>query len=276
MLALVFCFLSCLSVFSAGQDTVKIRDMDEKIISLTLPTGEVRIKLYDETPLHRDNMLKLAVGGFYDGTLFHRVIRGFMVQGGDPDSRSAQKGDSLGRGDAGYTIPPEFSPALFHKKGAVCAARQGDEVNPGRESSGCQFYIVTGKRYNRSQLRQLEEQMNKQRAQVFFQQLAEEHYERIKKLRQERNRNGMYALQEELAAQAEELARTKDPFHFTPEQVEAYTSEGGAPFLDGSYTVFGEVVSGMELIEELERVKTDRNDRPLEDVPMRITVLGEE
>lgn len=266
----------CMPLFPAEQDTIKLQNMSEKIISLTLPTGEVRIKLYNETPQHRDNMLKLVEDGFYDGTLFHRVIRDFMVQGGDPDSRSAQQGDSLGRGDVGYTVPAEFSSALFHKKGAVCAARQGDEVNPERASSGCQFYIVTGKRYNRSQLRQLEEQMNMQRAQVFFQQLVKERYEDIKKLRLERNRNGLYALQEELAAQAKEMARTQEPFHFSPEQIEAYTTEGGAPFLDGSYTVFGEVISGMELIEELERVKTDRNDRPLEDVPMKITVVGEE
>lgn len=261
---------------SLAQDTTKIQsDMTEKILLLTLPGGEVRIKLYNETPRHRDNMLKLVEEGFYDGTLFHRVIRDFMVQGGDPDSRTAQKGDSLGRGDVGYTIPAEFSPRLFHKKGALCAARQGDEVNPEKASSGCQFYIVTGKKYNRSQLRQMEEQMTLQRAQIFFQQLAKERYEDIKRLRQERNRNGMYALQEELAAQAEEMAREKDPFRFSEEQIEAYTSEGGAPFLDGSYTVFGEVVSGMDVIEELEKVKTDRNDRPAEDVPMRITVAEE-
>lgn len=258
------------------QDTTKLSNMSEKIIQLTLPTGEVRIKLYNETPRHRDNMLKLVEEGFYDGTLFHRVIRDFMVQGGDPDSRSAQKGDSLGRGDVGYTIPAEFSPALFHKKGALCAARQGDEVNPNKESSGCQFYIVTGKRYTKAQLKQMEEQMTLQRAQFYFQQLVKERYEDIKRLRKERNRNGMYALQEELSAQAQAMARERDAFHFTPEQIEAYTTEGGTPFLDGSYTVFGEVISGMEAIEALEKVKTDRNDRPLEDVPMKIVVVDEE
>jgi len=114
-------------------------------VKITTSYGDIIVKLYDETPLHRDNFLKLAKEGFFDGTIFHRVIKDFMIQGGDPDSRNAKPGQQLGCGDAGYTIPAEFNPALFHKRGALSAARQGDEVNPERRSSGCQFYIVWGR-----------------------------------------------------------------------------------------------------------------------------------
>ena len=125
-------------------------------VKITTPLGDIIVKLYDETPLHRDNFLKLAREGFYDGTLFHRVIKEFMIQGGDPDSKGAPKGRQLGAGDAGYTIPAEFVPTLYHKKGALAAARQGDQVNPEKRSSGCQFYIVWGKNYNDGQIRQME------------------------------------------------------------------------------------------------------------------------
>lgn len=262
--------------FSENNDTIdNLTDMKETMLLLTLPTGEVRIKLYNETPLHRDNILKLVREGFYDGTLFHRVIKDFMVQGGDPASRTAAAGDSLGAGDVGYTIPAEFHSDLYHKRGALAAARMGDEMNPERASSGCQFYIVTGKKYNQSQLTQLEKQITQSRAQEFFQQLVKERAEDIKKYRMERNRNALFALQEELAAQAEALAAEKNPFRYTKEQIEVYTKEGGTPFLDGQYTVFGEVVSGMEHIDAMSKVKTDRNDRPAENIPMRISVIEE-
>lgn len=250
--------------------------MENQDVTLLISTslGDVKVKLYAETPLHRDNMVKLVREGFYDGTLFHRVIREFMIQGGDPDSKNAAPGQSLGRGDAGYTVPAEFMPErYFHKRGALSAARQGDEVNPLRASSGCQFYIVTGKTYTKGQLSQTEMQINKGKSQAIFQELVAQNADKIKKLRQERNSNGMYALQEDLMAEAEAKALEQADFKFTPEQIEAYTTVGGTPFLDGQYTVFGEVLEGMDVITKIEKVSTDRGDRPKEDVSMTIIVL---
>ncbi len=252
-------------------------EKEDSILLISTTYGDIKVKLYSETPLHRANFLKLVQEGFYDGTLFHRVIREFMIQGGDPDSRTAAPGDSLGRGDAGYTIPAEFLPErFFHKRGALSAARQGDEVNPERASSGCQFYIVTGKVYTKGQLSQIESQVNKGKSNAIFQQLVRHNADKVKKLRMDRDREGMYALQEELLAEAEARASQQPDFKFTPEQVNVYTSVGGAPFLDGQYTVFGEVLEGMEVIQKIEKAKTDRNDRPREDISMRISIVESE
>lgn len=260
--------------FNSNQLNTKNMEQKEPVIQISTSQGEIKIKLYNETPQHRDNFLKLIQDSLYNGTLFHRVIREFMIQGGDPDSKKAASGDTLGRGDVGYTIPAEFMPQrYFHKKGALAAARQGDEVNPARASSGCQFYIVTGKVYSKGQLAQIETQINKGKAQAIFEELVQQNQEKIKKLRLERNRNGLYALQEELAAEAEAKALEQADFKFTPEQVKAYTTIGGTPFLDGQYTVFGEITEGMDVIEKIEKVKTDSNDRPKEDISMQIKII---
>lgn len=252
----------------------KTMENQDSILLIATSYGTIRVKLYADTPLHRENMLKLVRDGFYDGTLFHRVIRDFMIQGGDPDSKNAAPGDTLGRGDAGYTVPAEFMPdRYFHKRGALAAARKGDEVNPERASSGCQFYVVTGKIYTKAQLSQIETQINKGKSHAIFEQLVAKNADKIKKLRMDRNRNGWYALQEELLAEAEALALEQADFKFTPAQIEVYTREGGAPFLDGQYTVFGEILEGMEVIEKIEKAKTGRNDRPKEDISMRISIL---
>ena len=150
--------------------------------------GDIKVRLYDETPQHRDNFLKLAKEGYFDGTLFHRVIKDFMIQGGDPDSKGAPKGKMLGTGGPDYTIPAEFVyPQLFHKRGALSAARLGDEVNPERESSGSQFYIVWGKTYKQNELKQMEKQMGMQMEQNIFNQLAKEHHEEIMNFRRNRD-----------------------------------------------------------------------------------------
>ena len=190
-----------------------------------------------------------------------------MVQAGDPDSKNAPKGKMLGAGDVGYTIPAEIVyPKYFHKRGALSAARQGDNVNPKKESSGCQFYIVTGKVYNDSTLLNMEKQMNENKLTTLFNALAQKHMKEIYKMRKENNEEGLYDLQEKLFAQAQEEAAKQPEFRFTKEQVEAYTTVGGTPHLDGEYTVFGEVVEGMDIVDKIQNVKTDRNDRPEEDV----------
>ena len=233
--------------------------------------GDITVRLYDETPLHRDNFLKLASEGFFNGTLFHRVIKDFMIQGGDPESKGAPAGKSLGSGGPGYNVPAEIRPeALFHKRGALSAARLGDEVNPMKESSGSQFYIVWGKVYKAAELKQLEHQMKMQN---IFNALAMERREEIMNLRRNRDRDGLMALQEKLGKMAMEKSKELGAPAFTAEQVNVYTTQGGTPFLDGEYTVFGEVEEGLEIVEAIQSVETSMGDRPKVDVVMNVTVL---
>ena len=184
-------------------------------VSINDQIGNIVIALYNETPKHRDNFIKLVNEKFYDGILFHRVIKSFMIQCGDPDSKTARPNQQLGSGDVGYTIPAEFNNALFHKRGAVSAARLGDGQNPQKASSGCQFYIVDGRTFSAQDM------------QMLFQ------------------RTG---------------------FVWTPEQITTYQAIGGAPHLDGSYTVFGEVITGMEFVDKIASQPTNPGDRPKQDI----------
>lgn len=241
--------------------------MSKVLIKTSL--GDITVRLYDETPLHRDNFLKLAREGYYDGTLFHRVIKGFMVQGGDPDSKGAPAGKQLGTGGPSYTIPREFIyPQYFHKKGALSAARQSDQVNPEKASSGSQFYIVTGEVYSAGKLTQMEKQLEQKQLQGIFDQLVVENRDKIIQMRRNRDQAGIMALQEQLQkdtfAKAKEMGKPK----FTDEQREAYTTIGGTPFLDNDYTVFGEVETGLEIVDAIQNVATGTADRPVEDVVM--------
>ena len=239
----------------------------ETVLKIETSLGDIKVKLYNETPKHRDNFIKLAEDGTYNGTLFHRVIKDFMVQAGDPESKNAPKGKMLGSGDVGYTVPAEFVyPKYFHKKGALSAARQGDEVNPNKESSGCQFYIVTGKVFSDSTLLNMEQQKNQNKVTEAFNALAQKHMKEIYKMRKANDQDGLFALQDTLFIQDEAEAAKQPDFHFTPEQIKAYTTVGGTPHLDGEYTVFGEVIEGMEVVDTIQQVKTDRSARTEEDV----------
>lgn len=217
-------FFLLFSLFSFAQSGVKQSSSTEKVFYVKIETsyGDMVVKLYNETPLHRDNFIKLVKEGTYDGLLFHRVINQFMIQGGDPKSRTAKPGQMLGDGELGYTIPAEFVPGLFHKKGALAAARQGDEVNPKKASSSCQFYIVQGTTWDANRLKMVEQRMGKS---------------------------------------------------YTPEEAEVYATLGGTPFLDGDYTVFGEVVEGMEVIDKIAAVPCGPMDRPVEDVKMKMSII---
>jgi cyclophilin family peptidyl-prolyl cis-trans isomerase len=206
------------------------KDGDKTLVKIETPYGDMVAWLYDETPMHRDNFVKLADSGFYDDLIFHRVISQFMIQGGDPNSRDAVAGVPLGSGGPGYTVPAEFNPNFIHKKGALSAARQGDQVNPLKASSGSQFYIVQGKVAPESELMNVEHRMNARRDSVDF-------------------------------------------FHYTPEQIQTYATVGGTPFLDQGYTVFGEVIEGLNVIDSIAAVKKDPRDRPLQDVKMKISVI---
>ena len=263
-------------VFSAcGAGPKKSSDMEKRTqVKIETTMGEIVVELYNETPKHRDNFIKLAKEGVYDSTLFHRVIRQFMIQAGDPESKNATDTAQLGSGDVGYTIPAEFVPKFFHKKGALAAARMGDDVNPERESSGCQFYIVTGRKFRESQLLDMAGQKNNARMDTIFNQLARKHMKEIYKLRKANDQNGLLELQDSLEAQAYALYKEEEPFMFTPEQLTAYSTIGGAPHLDGAYTVFGQVVSGMETVEKIEGTKTGKADRPVENVRiLKATVI---
>ena len=260
---------------SCGAGSNQKNNMEKRTqVKLETTQGDIVVALYNETPKHRDNFIKLAKEGVYDSTLFHRVIKQFMIQAGDPDSKTANDTASLGSGDVGYTIPAEFVPKFFHRKGALAAARMGDDVNPNRESSGCQFYIVTGRKFREAQLLDMAAQKNNQRVETIFNELARKHMKEIYKLRKANDEDALLELQDSLEAQAYAMAKEEEPFMFTPEQLAAYSTVGGAPHLDGAYTVFGEVVSGMETVEKIEVTKTGRADRPIENVRiLKATVL---
>lgn len=236
------------------------------LVKIETTMGDITVKLYDETPKHKENFIKLVKEGVYDSTLFHRVIKNFMIQAGDPTSKTASATDTLGSGDVGYTIPAEFNPKFFHKRGVLAAARQGDDVNPNKESSGCQFYIVTGRKFSEVQMINMENQMNEARLDTVFQALARKHMKEIYKMRKANDMEGLMELQDSLENQARKEVAKEPALKFTPEQIKAYTTVGGAPHLDGSYTVFGEVVDGMNVVAEIETAKTNRQDRPTQDI----------
>lgn len=269
-------FIALLGGLAACSNQNKNNMEKETILCFETSKGDIKVKLYNETPLHRDNIIKLAKEGFYNGTLFHRVINDFMIQGGDPDSKKADANKMLGEGDTGYTIPAEFVyPRYFHKKGALAAARMGDDVNPEKASSGCQFYLVTGTVFTPEELNEMEANLNRRIVKEKFDSLARPHMKDIYKMRKANDIDSLSALQEKLVAEAEAEA-AKTPFRFTPEQKQAYTTEGGTPHLDGSYTVFGEVTEGMDVVEAIQKVKTNRADRPLEDVVIKKVTIENE
>lgn len=239
-------------------------------VKIQTSLGDIVVRLYDETPVHRDNFVKLAKDGYYDGTLFHRVIKDFMIQGGDPNSKGAPAGKRLGTGGPDYTLEAEIKDRLFHKRGALAAARQGDEVNPERRSSGSQFYIVWGQVYKEGQLRQFSKQLKMQRMQEIFNGLAAEHRDEIMQMRRERNRVALQELQDKLAAEAE--TRAAEYAGLTDEQLKIYSTVGGTPHLDGQYTVFGEVEEGLEVVEMIQNSATASDDRPMDDITMNISV----
>ena len=265
---LLLCIAAITTPSAMAQDTTPTTTAAnaDVIVDVKTTMGDIRLKLYGNTPRHRDNFVKLVNEGFYDGVLFHRVISQFMIQTGDPDSKNAPKGKMLGSGDPGYTIEAEImAPELFHKRGALAAARTGDNVNPTRRSSGSQFYIVTGNTYTPAQLDGMEANMQNGALQQHFNDLAMQHMDSIRAMQAANDMAGLQALQARLVAETEAWG-AEHPFKFTAAQREAYTTVGGAPHLDGSYTVFGEVVDGMDVVDKIEKAETDGNDRPTDDI----------
>ncbi len=243
----------------------------EKTILIETSLGNIKVKLYNETPEHRDNFLKLAEEGFYNGLIFHRVIKDFMIQGGDPQSRNPQPGKQYGAGGPDYTVPAEFNNTLIHKKGALSAARTGDQVNPEKRSSGSQFYIVQGKPSTDAELDQMEMNVSQQPLQAMFNKIVMDEAQKLQIQGKEVNYDSLVDIaRQQVMAQWE----TMEKFKYTPEQREAYKTLGGTPFLDGGYTVFGETIEGLDIIDKIANVKTLPGDRPAEDVMIiKMTVL---
>jgi cyclophilin family peptidyl-prolyl cis-trans isomerase len=236
----------------------------EKIVLIETSLGSIKVKLYNETPEHRDNFIKLVEEGFYDSLIFHRVIKDFMVQAGDPSSRNPQPNQRYGAGGPGYTIPAEIKPAQFiHKKGALSAARTGDQVNPEKRSSGSQFYIVQGKVSNDQELTQTELNISQQPLQSMFNQMLAEELQKLQAAGVKVNHDSLVNdVRQKILAQWESMEK----FKYTPEQREIYKTDGGTPFLDGAYTVFGEVVEGLDVVDKIAGVETQPGDRPTQDV----------
>lgn len=243
---------------------------NNRIVLISTPYGDMKIKLYNETPKHRDNFIKLVKNKFYNGTLFHRVIKNFMIQGGDPDSKNAAPGVQLGNGGPGYTIPAEFNPSLYHKKGALAAAREGDAINPEKASSGSQFYIVQGKKFTDDELDELEANINKKKLQSLYSKILEQ--EKNKALENDKVPDYSAIVP---AAKKKAITEFKSTpkFHFSKEQRETYKTIGGTPHLDGSYTVFGQVIEGLDVIDKIASVQTDSNDRPLKNIPIKVSII---
>lgn len=239
--------------------------------------GTMKLKLYEETPLHKSNFINLVKHGFYDSLMFHRVINNFMIQGGDPLSKKALPGDSLGHGDIGYWVPAEFNRQLIHKKGRLCAARENDEINPEQASSGCQFYIVMGKVRTFEDLTKYEARINKNHynnSAIRFRKSPRGRAleERLRQWKKTGNADSIKALSAQIESGIQEIHNAVPPYSFDNNQVTTYTTVGGTPHLDGTYTVFGEVVEGIEVIDKIAGVSTDKRDRPLEDIRMKVYI----
>lgn len=253
------------------------QSFSKETILISTIHGTMKVKLFNETPLHRDNFLKLVKEHFYDSLLFHRIIEEFMIQGGDPDSRTADQFKVLGDGDLNYTIPAEFRPELFHKKGMLCAARNGDDVNPSKASSACQFYIVQGKPRTEEDLRSFERRINKpliNRLRDSLLSLPENSSLKQKIGSFKGTNNDSLLVYTKVLNEKTDKAYELTPHYTFPEAHKTvYKSLGGTPHLDTNYTIFGEVIEGLEVIDRIAAARTGKNDRPLTDIRMKITVV---
>jgi len=236
--------------------------------------GNITIKLYKETPLHQKNFLKLVKRHYYDSLLFHRVIKNFMIQTGDPYSKRAPQGVALGNGGPGYTIPAEIKTHLFfHKRGALAAARQPDNVNPKYRSSGSQFYIIQGRKFTDDELDKIEKKIQQaQRVKLALKFLGNNKNTNYKKkldsLYAKKDLKGIVKLRQEIVALQLKKEKTSI-FKYSPKERAVYKTIGGSPHLDSHYTVFGEVIKGMDIVDKIANEKTDRRDRPIKDIRIK-------
>jgi peptidyl-prolyl cis-trans isomerase B (cyclophilin B) len=259
-------------------EELKQKYPNENLVLISTTYGEMIVRLFNETPLHRDNFVNLVEKKYYDSLLFHRVIKDFMVQGGDPDSKTADFNKILGDGDVGYVVPAEFKKELFHKKGMICAAREGDDINPTKASSGCQFYIVQGKKFTDESLKTVEYRINR----PILHQLTKEYLEtsgneaikaQYERYQKEGMKDSLTALKKKIDIIIMPIYEAKEHYTFTEEQKQVYKTIGGTPHLDGSYTVYGEVILGLDVVDRIAEKETGKNDRPLENVRMKMLMI---
>lgn len=268
MKKLFYCIATALFFISCTAQNPK-----EELVSIQTEYGDMLVLLYDETPQHKENFIKLAKEGFYDSTTFHRIIDGFMIQGGDPNSKDDNEMND-GQGGPGYTIPAEFNSKFIHKRGAIAAARTGGPQNPEKRSSGSQFYIVDGNVLSEAEMMSMAKNINMQKEEQMmrdFVQSPENKFYLDALIRNQNNRNqdSLNLLIEEIKPQA---LLGFEEFSYTDEQMELYTTVGGAPFLDNNYTVFGELLSGFDVIDSIATQPKNPRDRPLTDILMTVTV----
>ena len=257
--------------FAVPTKTKKDSKMKQTHVTFETNFGAITVALYNETPLHRDNFVKLAEEHYFDSLLFHRVIDNFMIQAGDPDSKGAPTGKTLGMGGPGYTIPAEFNSKFIHKKGALAAARRGGPQNPKKESSGSQFYIVVGQQVPIEQLDAMVAQKADQAKAEYIQTKLYEpenkaYLNELIELQKAGDRQNFMAKWQEFNDRYKDSLATIPTFSYTEEQKNTYSTIGGTPHLDMDYTVFGEVIQGLDVVDKIAKVATDRNNRPLEDV----------
>lgn len=243
----------------------------ETIVALETTAGTIRLKLYDDTPGHRDNFLQNVKQGLYDGVTFHRIIRNFMIQTGDPFTRPGEVVDTTKKDP---TIPAEIVyPRHYHKRGSIGAAREGDDENPRKESNKFQFYIVTGKHYSDAGLSELEGIAYQNKVEKIYNENTKNYTARLDAMRRQRDRDGVSDLLDSILTEAQTEVAANPPAPFTSEQKRIYKSRGGSPWLDGEYTVFGEVVEGLDVVERIQNCETSLNDRPKSDIAMEVTVM---
>jgi len=264
--------VSVLLIFSAcGQSGSK----NDQVVTISTEYGDMVAILYDETPLHKENFIKLAKQGFFNDLLFHRVIQGFMIQGGDPDSKNAAPDKHLGNGGPGYNIPAEINPKFFHERGALSAARLGDDRNPRRESSGSQFYIVHGTVWRSGDLDQFRMDQAKLFAglrRMFDSPVNKPLLDSLNELYKSGDLQAYSKKLFQVAPRVEKFTGEQILREIPAERVSVYTTEGGAPHLDGGYTVFGKVIKGMEVVDKIAAMPRNPTDRPLQDVKMQVKV----
>lgn len=248
---------------------------EEPIVLIKTNFGDIKAKLYNETPIHRDNLIEKAEAGFFKDLTFHRVIKDFMIQGGDPDTRNVADTTVVEEKSLGDTIPAEIKfPLLFHKKGVLAAARWGDAENPTRASDASQFYIVTGECRYDEKLDEIEKQRFERFKQRIYNEIQSANMDTIKTLYKEGNRSAITELRTQWREQAEKEAESrKAETQYTDEQREIYKTEGGTPHLDGEYTVFGEVIDGMDVVDRIQHVETSQRDKPLKPVIIKDIIV---
>jgi len=273
---LIVIFVGC----SDGTDTPHSENqVNDSVVVITTNYGSIKIKLFKDTPKHKENFLKLTQSGFYTGTIFHRVVKDFVIQGGDPFSKIPDKKDSVGGGTPGYNVDAEILPQYFHKRGAVAAARTGDQINPLKKSSGSQFYIVQGRTYSNEDLDAVEADIYNRQFQSFafkFRDLPENQWIQkidIEKL-QKINPDSLKRLNDKLTKLLYvNFEKEQKPFQFSKLQREIYQKLGGAPFLDAQYTVFGEVIEGLEVVDKIANLETNEAERPYKPCTMTVKMV---